>query len=242
MSGLRDRVDGVKHALNGLNEANSAFLWTGGKESQAIAHLLLQENADVPFVTVETGNCYEEVENFRQQYWNDHRFDWIRVRNEDLLEKINDDDDPRGYHGSWNSDADKVGEVDISQSEWTVDESCGKLKTEPIRQLVEELGYDTLITGTRHSDPVVSDNIQLRTQKTNPTPHTRVNPLHDWGEVHVWAYIKREFVDLPEMYYEGYSHTDSKCCTDDDQIGEHDQGFDIELQGVQEDLEDMGYI
>lgn len=225
-------------------EPGDGFLWTGGKEAQVIAHMLLEEvGKDVTFLTVDTGNHFESIYNFRESFHEEKGFDWKVRKHEELLEKINDPEDPRDYHGEWSSEAERAGEIDITKEEWTVERSCGTLKVVPMRRFIERDGFDTLITGVRASDPVAGEEFGPVVEKKEPAEHTRVNPLHNWSENHVWAYLKKQFVDYPDIYDEGYRHTDSKCCTDDSQVGEHGEGGrDPEKTKAKDKLQEMGYV
>ncbi|MDY6774126.1 MAG: hypothetical protein SVS85_02900 [Candidatus Nanohaloarchaea archaeon] len=50
------------------------FLWTGGKEAQVIADLLLYEvgeekgKSPIPFGIIDTGNQFDEIYEFRENY------------------------------------------------------------------------------------------------------------------------------------------------------------------------------
>lgn len=290
----------VKKAITVLKDAvseydNLAFLWTGGKEANVIANMLLyavkgdNERTPVPFVTIDTGNNFDAMYEFREKYVsitgdnganttgpptgiNDHRV----IQYDEMLESvINNPADPRGYHGSYDqaecpvcetsliehleekryecSDCGFVHTVpddfchNMSATEWGVSESCGALKTVPMRRLILDNDFDALITGRRGTDPLTpgeDNSLKHIRERSTPAPHTRINPLAEWGEENIYAYIKMESVSLPSLYKEkGYRHTDSKCCTDDDSVGEYGEGGrDPEKQEARSRLEQMGYV
>lgn len=223
-------------------DEDTGFLWTGGTEAQVISHMLLDRlEMDVPHLTVDTGNQFESIYDFRERYHSEKLFEWKTRQNRVLLKAIQDEDDPRDYHGQWNEEASKDAPVD--RDEWTVSESCGKLKTQPMHEFIVEDDYTTLVTGVKRDDPLAGDDFESVVERDSPAEHTRINPLHDWDEEHVWAYIKFWFVDYPDIYDEGYRHTDAKCCTGDDAISEHGgEGFDDAVDEAQDRLRDMGYV
>lgn len=238
---LEDNVDG-----------DTAFLWTGGSEAQVIAHLLQNyvDAPSVPFVTIDTGNAFPEVYEFRQEYMSERDIDWRVERYDELLDGvINNADDPRGYHGSWDDevelseDLEGIAAQNASPEEWGVGESCGALKVVPMKRVIDE-GYSKLVTGLRKQDPEVDEaSFGHIVEEQRPITHTRINPLADWGEKQTWAYIKREFVEYPSLYDEGYRHTDSLCCTDDDTVGEYGEGGrDPEKLQARDKLQEMGYV
>lgn len=200
------------------------------------------------------------------------------IRYDALLEQVIEHPaDPRGYHGRYTlpecpecaavlcldsatatSECPDCGfshtapdgfRSTFAKSEWDVAASCGALKTVPLRRLIEDHGFDTLITGRRGDDPLTpggAGSLGTVRERTTPVSHTRVNPLAGWKEPHTWAYIKKESVPLPDIYTsEGFRHTDSMCCTDDDQsaVGEYGEGGrDPKKADARQRLEEMGYI
>lgn len=247
-----------------------AFLWTGGKEANAIADMLLygvdgaNGRSPVPFVTIDTGNQYDAMYDFRKQYaapTGDRGAStvgpptglarWDVLRYDDLLDGVvQNDDDPRGYHGEWRAGVDlpDKGPVDglpRTPEEWGVEESCGALKVVPMRRYIRDHDVDALITGRRGEDPLTPDDgLQHFEERREPAAHTRINPLAEWSEPNVYAYIKQESVSLPSLYTNGgVRHTDATCCTDDDAVGEYGEGGrDPEKRQARDRLEDMGYV
>ncbi len=293
----------VEQAIDALEEAmdeDAVFLWTGGKEAQVIADLLLytvgdaDEQSPLPWGIIDTDNQFDAMYEFREEYLRptgDRGADTVGPttgvedvtvrRYDDLLDEvILNDEDPRGYHGGWDAttelpDTDPVDGLPRSPEAWDVPASCGALKTVPLRQFVEEGGYDVVVTGRRAADPLVAGGesdgkdgaegdgtdgsesdgdhgaeseapgFGIRERRRQPTYHERINPLANWAEANVYAYVKAESVSLPSLYTEeGYRHTDSECCTGDDaRAGEYGEGGrDPRKVAARDDLEDMGYI
>jgi len=253
---------------------DTAFLWTGGKESLVIADLLLyavgdaQEVSPVPFVTIDTGNHFSEMYDFRDEYVSptgDRGAETVGpptgiseahvLSHDDMLNRvINNPNDPRGYHGQWDETVDlpstnTLDGLPESPEEWSVASSCGALKVVPLRHAITELGFDTLITGRRSGDPLTpseeAGGIDTLEERRTPVPHTRVNPLASWSEVNVYAYLKKESLSLPTLYTEkGYRHTDAMCCVDrDSQVGEYGEGGrDPRKLEQRKRLQELGYV
>lgn len=275
MTSMQEYHDKALERLRKEVSDGDGFLWTGGKEAQVIADMIIRKtDLDVTFLTVDTGNQLESVQEFRREFHEKHGFNWEVRKYDKLLEEvINNSADPRSYHGEYGeaictecdtklssvttevdyecqscgftytvSDEFREGLGEIGS--WTVSDSCGALKVVPLRRFIETDGYHTLVTGVRQDDPLAdSEQFGAVVERTEPVRHTRVNPLHDWSSEHVWAYISREFVDYPECYNEGYRHTDSVCCIDDDSVSEHGEGGrDPEKEAAADRLRDMGYV
>lgn len=293
---IQEAVDTLQKALEEHDRDEILFLWTGGKEAQVIADLLLytvgeDEESPVPFGVIDTGNHFEEMYEFREKYVaadGDRGaqtvgpftgIEEVRVEQyEEFLEHIiNNPCDPRGYHGEhtgqWlcpeceepaernrykiqcsSCGADtmlhNIQKQHLTPEEWGVAESCGALKVVPLKSFVEDHGFKVLITGRRADDIVVQTEsrggVELVEEMDRPAEHTRINPLANWEEANVWAYIKAESVSYPVLYDQGYRHTDAECCTEKDSerdTGEYGEGgVDPGKAAVRDRLQDMGYI
>ncbi|MFB6245203.1 MAG: phosphoadenosine phosphosulfate reductase family protein, partial [Candidatus Nanohaloarchaea archaeon] len=239
-------------------EGDTAFLWTGGKEAQVIADLLLYDVGDpgeqpVPFVVLDTGNHFDEMYDFREEYAaadGDEGADTVGPffgldevvveRYDEFLENIiRNESDPRDYHGEhsgvwrcpecgevaelekseYEIDCSECGEdsklhevqrQNLNPEEWGVPESCGSLKVVPLKRVIQERGFDNLITGVRSTDPLAntgSHQVEKIAERSEPADHTRYNPLKKWAEENVYAYLKAESVKLPSLYTEqGFRH------------------------------------
>ncbi len=293
--------DLIEEAIETLEKAvkkNAVFLWTGGKEAQVIADLLLYEVggeqgvSPVPFATIDTGNHFEEMYEFRKKFLEasgDQGAEtvgpflgignkYIEKKYEELLENIIENPyDPRSYHGQhsgeWRcpkcgepaeldrqayrvecgecGDSTKLKPVqrqNLDPEDWGVPESCGTLKVVPMKRLIEEDGFNVLITGIRGSDPLANtDDYEAGKveERDEPGAHVRYNPLVNWEEANVWAYLKMESVSYPQLYNQGYRHTDAECCTEDpeSQVSEYGEGGrDAEKEAAKDALQDMGYV
>lgn len=267
---MQQRVDEAIYTLEDVIEDEDAlFLWTGGKEANVIGDLLLYAvgepgNQEIPWATIDTGNHFDEMREFRREYvaaTGDQSASTtgppggvaVRVeRYDELLDRvIQNEDDPRGYHGRWDDSVDlpdPQSGMDLPRTpeEWDVPASCGALKVVPLRRLINGEGWSTIVTGRRGEDPLTGDDGEFDVWKDRrePARHTRVNPLADWSEANVYAYIKQESVSLPTLYTEqGYRHTDSVCCTDEEQVGEYGEGGrDPQKLRDRQQLEDLGYV
>lgn len=183
------------------DDGDTVFLWTGGKEANVIADMLLYAVGEpgvspIPFGIIDTGNQFDEMYAFREDFLDatgDQGADTvgpfggvdevITVKYEEMLEKIiENENDPRGYHGEhtgeWNcADCGAIASLNrknvqcnkcgteeplvgvrssnVTPEEWDVAASCGALKVVPLKRFIENHGFTTLITGRRADDPIV---------------------------------------------------------------------------------------
>ncbi len=99
---------------------------------------------------------------------------------------------------------------------------CGSNKTEALKRLMDEHGFDALIVsirrdehGIRAKERYVSERDRnfrwdYKNQKTEMWDgyskakdggHMRIHPLLDWNEIDVWNYTKRNKVPINPLYY-----------------------------------------
>lgn len=179
-----------------------ALLFSGGKDSAVVLHLATKafwpERLPFPMLHVDTGHNFPEVIEFRDAT--------ARRLGERLI----------------------VREVEASILRGTVklarpDASRNGAQSVTLLEAVEEFGFDALIGGARrdeekarakerifsHRDEFGAWNPKaqraelwsLYNARINPGENMRVFPLSNWTERDVWAYIGREGIALPSIYF-----------------------------------------
>lgn len=219
----------ITDAINALETAHvqdAGMLFTGGKDSMIMLHLWREHiGGQPPLLVIDTDNQFESIYDFREEIADEWGLTYDVRRNDEFLEEvIYNDDDGRGF--AW--DGPKT------------DACCGALKIDMIAELIRD-GYDTLVVGRRSADvghdlPVYDEDYR------EPVPHDRIHPLADWSDAHVRAYITKYQVPLPDVYDEGYEHTDCVDCVAEGEEGDDWSGVSQEKQQQLENLRDMGYM
>jgi len=179
-----------------------ALLFSGGKDSAVVLHLATKafwpERLPFPMLHVDTGHNFPEVIEFRDAT--------ARRLGERLI----------------------VREVEASILRGTVKlarpaASRNGAQSVTLLEAVEEFGFDALIGGARrdeekarakerifsHRDEFGAWNPKaqraelwsLYNARINPGENMRVFPLSNWTERDVWAYIGREGIALPSIYF-----------------------------------------
>lgn len=154
---IAEAVSTLEETIGG-NE-NVIFLWTGGKEAQVLADLLLYEvgeqqgKSPIPFGVIDTGNHFDEMYKFREDFTaadGDQGADTVGpfqgIGNEVVTEKyekmlkhvIENPTDPRGYHGKFEGDwkcpeCDKTAEL-VESREIVCDECGEKTELKPVQK------------------------------------------------------------------------------------------------------------
>ncbi|MCC6415749.1 MAG: sulfate adenylyltransferase subunit 2, partial [Opitutaceae bacterium] len=179
-----------------------AILFSGGKDS--ICLLRLAEKAfrpsdlPMPLLNVDTGHHFPELNDFR-----DRRAQQLGAKL--IIRKVED--------AIANGIATPApGEI-----------SRNKLQIPTLLAAIEEFRFDCLIGGARRDEEKARAKERffsfrdgfgqwdpknqrpeiwnLYNTRVNPGEHMRAFPISNWTEMDVWAYIKRERLEVPSIYY-----------------------------------------
>lgn len=224
---MHDKIEDAVDALRRAHDMGEpGVMFTGGKDSMILADLYRRHDLPDPhFCVIDTGNQFESIYAFRDQIADEWGLDLDVRRNDEFLEDvIHNPDDERGY--AW--DGAKT------------DGCCGALKIDVMGDFIAG-GFDPLVVGRRSADvghdlPVVDEDYR------EPVVHDRVHPLADWSDAHVRAYIQKNAVPLPDVYAEGYDHTDCVDCVMKGEDGDDWSGASQEKRDQLNALRDMGYM
>ena len=232
----------VQEAVEVLEQAaeqdDMGMLFTAGKDSMIMMYLWREycDTPDVsthdgeplynqpPLLIVDTYNQFDEIYDFRDEIAEEWGLKYdVRANEEFLEEVIWNDDDERGF--AWDG--------------FKTDECCGALKIDVIADFIQS-GYESLIVGRREAD--VNGELDTTEDKREPLPHERYYPLANWSDSLVQMFIDREGIDLPDVYAQGYEHTDCVDCTNMGEDGDEWSGMSAEKKEQLANLRDMGYM
>lgn len=182
---------------------NPALLFSGGKDSIVMAHLAYKAFAParLPFVLmhVDTGHNFPETMEFRDQF----------------VEKI-------GARLVVASVQKSIDEGRVTE-EKGANASRNGLQTVTLLDAIEEHQFDAALGGGRRDEEKARAKERFFSHRDdfgqwdpkNQRPelwnifngrkhhgeHFRVFPLSNWTEMDVWQYIKKEGIDLPNLYF-----------------------------------------
>jgi sulfate adenylyltransferase subunit 2 len=203
-----DHLDLLEHeAIHIIREAVALFprlalLFSGGKDSLVLAHLAQKALAPIrppfPLLHIDTGHNFSETLAFRDFYV--ARAGWeLKVRRVE--------------------DSIATGRVreDVPHS------TRNHLQSITLTDAIRELALDACLGGARRDEEKARAKERIfshRTREGRWEPqhqrpelwhltnghkaegeHFRVFPLSNWTELDIWAYVRRERLDLPQLYF-----------------------------------------
>jgi phosphoadenosine phosphosulfate reductase len=87
---------------------------------------------------------------------------------------------------------------------------CGARKIKPLNTAL--LGADAWITGQRREQSTTRTELHLE-ELDDARDIPKLNPLFDWSEADIWAYIKQEGVPIHPLHLKGYPSIGCEPCT-----------------------------
>jgi len=175
--------------------APAAFSSSLGAEDQVVTDLIVKAGIDVELFTLDTGRLppetYEVLAETERHY---RRHLTVYYPRHDLVEAYVND---RGINGFYDS-------VDNRKA------CCQVRKVEPLRRALA--GKKGWITGLRAEQAATRGGLK-------PLVHdeafglVKVNPLADWTEREVWAYIRANDVPYNKLHDRGYPSIGCAPCT-----------------------------
>ena len=182
---------------------NPGILFSGGKDSIVMSHLakkaFFPANIPFPLVHIDTGHNFPEAIQFRDAF--------VKKMNTQLI----------------------VGLVQDSINKGSVKEELGsmgnrnRLQTTTLLETIELNKFDCLMGGARRDEEKARAKERFFSHRDdfgqwdpkNQRPelwnlfngkklqgeHFRVFPISNWTEMDIWHYIRREKIELPELYF-----------------------------------------
>ena len=87
---------------------------------------------------------------------------------------------------------------------------CGARKIKPLNAAL--LGADAWLTGQRREQSTTRTELNLE-ELDDARGIAKFNPLFDWTEADIWAYIKQEDVPIHPLHLKGYPSIGCEPCT-----------------------------
>ncbi|TAM37845.1 sulfate adenylyltransferase subunit CysD [bacterium] len=194
------------------------ILWSMGKDSTALVHLARKAffgDLPIPVIHIDTGFKFKQIYEFRRKYAKAWDLDLKIAKNDIALEK---------------------GVSPENAGRFTC---CTQLKTEALRQVIQQYGLRALLVAIRRDEHAIrakeryfsardksfkwdyqNQPLELWAEhyktKDETVAHLRIHPLLHWREIDIWEYMKRESLPVVGLYFAArgrrYRSIGCQCC------------------------------
>lgn len=201
-----------------LFNGSLATTFTGGKDSLIVLHLVKRSCGGaipIPVINIDTTVKFPEIYEFRDFITREWNLDLRIVANREA-----------------------AGRISIAANKG---ECCKLLKIDVLANAIRDNKIAALMTGVRRDEQEARAAETHFAKKDNP-PHTRVNPILDFTEEDVWAYIKKYDLPFCTLYNEGYRSLGCMPCTVKNPSGSERGGRSKEKEEIMGQLRQLGYF
>ncbi len=164
-------------------------------EDMVITDAISKAGANIKLFTLATGRLHQET------------VDMVKITEDRygiLIEKVYPkEDDIQAF-------IDQYGMNGFYDGEEPKKACCGARKIKPLNAAL--LGADAWLTGQRREQSTTRTELNLE-ELDDARGIAKFNPLFDWTEADIWAYIKRENVPIHPLHLKGYPSIGCEPCT-----------------------------
>lgn len=179
---------------------NPVVMWSTGKDSTACIWLCKKAfmgKLPFPVLHIDTSYKFPQMYEFRDRLAKDWNLDLIVAKNEEALKDGMGPEEGRGV-------------------------CCNKLKTDMLKKVIEERGFDAVFVAIRRDEHGIRAKERYFSPrdkkfewdfKNQPTEtwdlfshvfkeasHVRIHPILHWTETDVWNYVKKEKMPWNPLY------------------------------------------
>ncbi|MGF7188090.1 phosphoadenylyl-sulfate reductase [Robbsia andropogonis] len=189
---LDGRLDGIAAAHPGHRVKLASSL---AAEDMVLTHAILSRHVDIGIFTLQTGRLHVEtvgmLDTVESRYG--YRIEAFEPRPEAVARYV----DAHGLNAFYES-------VDLRKA------CCEMRKVEPLNRALT--GVDAWVTGQRREQSVTRTELPHR-EHDGARDIAKYNPLADWTEADVWAYLDRLDVPVNPLHARGYPSIGCEPCT-----------------------------
>ena len=197
LAGLAGRVNAARELLQEIvaNFSPAAFASSLGAEDMVLTDLIVRDRLEIEIFSLDTGRLppetYELIDAVRRRYGLAFRLYYPR---HDLLEAYTREYGINAFYES----------VELRKG------CCHVRKVEPLQRALA--GRKAWITGMRASQAATRSELPIRSFDA-ANGLQKFNPLAEWSEREVWAYLKRNGVPYNALHDRFYPSIGCAPCT-----------------------------
>ena len=164
-------------------------------EDMVVTDAIAKAKAKMKLFTLATGRLHQETVDMVKITEDRYGIDIEKVYPQDSV--VQSFVDQYGMNGFYNGEEPKKA-------------CCGARKIKPLNAAL--LGADAWITGQRREQSTTRTELNLE-ELDDVRGITKFNPLFDWSETDIWAYIKQENVPIHPLHLNGFPSIGCEPCT-----------------------------
>ena len=172
------------------------FASSFGAEDQVVLDILLRTNPHASVFLLDTGRLHQEtydvIEQTREHYGRDFT---VYVPQTDALQQLLDAEGPNSFYHSREART----------------ACCQVRKVEPLARALA--GKDAWLTGLRRSQSVTRTGLSVTEIDSTHGGILKINPLLEWSEAQVWAYIHAHNLPHNALHDRGFPSIGCAPCT-----------------------------
>lgn len=194
---LAEKTAALKKRLLSITEkfADVRFATSLAAEDMVITDAIAQSQAKIVLFTLATGRLHPETLEMTKTTEDRYGIPIAKVYPEesDIQAFI----DQYGMNGFYDGEVAKKA-------------CCGARKIKPLNAAL--LGADAWLTGQRREQSTTRVELDFE-EHDDARGIAKFNPLFDWSEADIWAYIKQENVPIHPLHLKGYPSIGCEPCT-----------------------------
>lgn len=179
----------------GAKHADVRFATSLAAEDMVVTDAIVQAGAKISLFTLETGRLHKEtvamIDTVEQHY------------GMSILRASPDPKDVDAFVSQYGLNG-------FYDSEEAKKACCGARKIKPLNQAL--IGASAWLTGQRREQAVTRSDLPLE-ELDDARQIAKYNPLFDWSESDVWAYIQYKKVPIHPLHLQGYPSIGCEPCT-----------------------------
>jgi len=164
-------------------------------EDMVITDAIAKSKAKIKLFTLATGRLHQETVNMVKITENHYGVSIAMVYPQDA--DVQAFIDQYGMNGFYDGEEPKKA-------------CCGARKIKPLNEAL--LGADAWISGQRREQSMTRTELNLE-ELDDARGIAKFNPLFDWTEADIWAYIKQENVPIHPLHLQGFPSIGCEPCT-----------------------------
>ena len=194
---LAEKTSTLRHRLLSITEKFSdvRFATSLAAEDMVMTDAIAQSKAKIALFTLATGRLHQETVDMTKTTEDRYGISIAKAYPEEF--DVQAFIDQYGMNGFYDGEEAKKA-------------CCGARKIKPLNAAL--IGADAWLTGQRREQSTTRVELNFE-EHDDARGIAKFNPLFDWTEADIWAYIKQENVPIHPLHLKGYPSIGCEPCT-----------------------------